>query len=301
MSGTRLAAVAIAVASLAAARQAHAYGGAKWFVDVSETCDREVASAEGLEREVGLACAAVGGTCRVVDSPADAELRATLACRDGEWSLETRTIEGAPLAKVDLAGPTEDRLRAAAVEIARDEAPERSLAIDSLRDALPGTDHGTKRRDPSAFSIAAAGRASAASEVAPSAGARLLAGARVGALTHWTFSGAYEAGGSGDGARSAFRAGTGFAWGAPLTPGPIGFIVEGGAVVDESRHVDPSPGRWGFYAYPQTHIGAFGQATVVVAIPRGPVRPYAGLSASAMTIPPNLAASVELGVAFAVF
>jgi hypothetical protein len=291
-----------ALAILVVSRDAAA-GGAKWYVDAESSCDAEPGAVESLEREIGLACAAVGGTCRVVAAPDDAELRATLACNDDSWSLETRTIEGSPLNKIELGGPSEDRLREAAVEIARDVAPERSLVIDSLKDALPGDDRGSRERaSPSVFAIAASGRGTVASDGAPATGgARVIGGFRVGALTHWTLSGAYEGGGRGDRTRRDIHVGTGVAIGAPLVEGPLGFVVEGGAIIDEGHVVEPSPGRWGLQAYPATRVGAYGQTTFFVQVPRGPARPYAGISAAAMTISPSLSASAELGVAFAVF
>src|SRR4051794_34159558 len=89
--------------TLFAARPALAAGSAVWWVEATgSACVSERGS---FEREVTLACAAVGDTCRIARTKSDAELVAVVACAsdDGPWTLETRTTEGAILGYTELA------------------------------------------------------------------------------------------------------------------------------------------------------------------------------------------------------
>src|SRR3954464_14708513 len=85
----------ILLSGLTLSRGASATGtqGAQWYVElVGMGCQ---AHRPAFEREIALACDAVGGTCRVASSPKDAELRAILDCsgQPESWTLETRTID----------------------------------------------------------------------------------------------------------------------------------------------------------------------------------------------------------------
>src|SRR4051794_15929357 len=109
-------AAVIMLSGLALAREASASGAqsAQWYVELVGTgCQ---AHRPAFEREIALACEAVGGTCRVASSPREAELRAILDCSGApeSWTLETRTIDGTVLGNIELAGATDDRLREAA-------------------------------------------------------------------------------------------------------------------------------------------------------------------------------------------
>lgn len=197
------------------AREAAA--GPRWIVDASgATC---IAHRAQLEREIALACAAVGSSCHVVDKPEEAELRATLGCDGigGRWSLETQTIEGARLGRIELEGDDEDRLRQAAMEVARDAAPERVLAVDALRDTLVPADRVTPPPDGgSRLAFAAAARGAVMTDATPLAGGRVMVGHRFSSLVTGTFGGGGELGGSGLAARRHGRGMLGAVLGAPF-------------------------------------------------------------------------------------
>src|SRR5687768_17541217 len=99
---------------LAGTARADASGARWWVVTEGEPCLHERGE---LEREIVLACGAVGGTCRIVRSIGEAELVATLRCpaADTTWTLETTTANGHYVGSIDLAGSPEDRLRQAAM------------------------------------------------------------------------------------------------------------------------------------------------------------------------------------------
>src|SRR5262249_16992882 len=128
----------LAGAMLLASTRADAGSGAAWWVDAGEACGGRRTA---LSREIMLACEAVGSTCHVASTRAQAELVALLACdsEDGPWPPETRTVEGTLLGRVALEGVGDDRLREAAVEIARDQAPELTLVAEALRDTMPAS------------------------------------------------------------------------------------------------------------------------------------------------------------------
>jgi hypothetical protein len=129
-------------------------GSAKWAIEVDGPCVKE---REVFDREIALACGAMT-TCHVTPRKEEAELVATLRCPSGgdghsTWSLDTRTTSGMMLGTISLTGATnEDRMREAAMEIARDAAPERTLATENLRNTLVGSstagphDQTSKRR-----------------------------------------------------------------------------------------------------------------------------------------------------------
>src|SRR4051794_29266529 len=104
------------------------YPAARWYVETNGAgCEGERTA---FEREIRLACDAVGSSCTVVATPAEADLRAVLDCSEAgasdAWSLVTRMSGGTMLSTVELSGARSDRLREAAVEVARDPTPLRS-------------------------------------------------------------------------------------------------------------------------------------------------------------------------------
>lgn len=135
-------AVTMTAASLmstrASADNTNPSGQVKWAIEVDgSACVKARAM---IDREIALACDAMT-TCRLAPRP-EAELVATLRCPEPEeggagWSLETRTASGMMVGAISLTGvTTEDRMREAAMEIARDAAPERTLAAENLRNTL---------------------------------------------------------------------------------------------------------------------------------------------------------------------
>lgn len=288
---------------LLSAREAHAgsRAGALWYVETVGPNCRELRGA--LEREISLACNAVGGTCNVAPLPRDAELRAVLDCSGSEesWTLVTRTIDGTVLATLDLSGPRADRLREAAVEVARDVAPERSLAIETLRYAIPNETPTRARRSPERLTLVAGGRASSLTGgEAPSLfGLHVLAGLAVAKSARITLGASGEAGGAGAAAMRHFRYGAGFALGAPFEwTSVFGVAVEGGVAATSAYGPPSSDG--GNLATRHVSTG-YAQGTLTLQIPRGSVRPFFALSAAALTDGTQIVASGEAGLAFALF
>lgn len=297
-------AAVIVLAGAAFTREASAAGGpgAQWYVELSGTsCQSQRAD---FEREITLACAAVGNTCRVASSPKDAELRAILDCSgpEGSWTLETRTIEGAVLEKIDLGGVPADRLRQAAVEVARDAAPERALAIETLRFTLANEEPVHFKHPGEKLTLAVGGRASATTDRAPTrGGAHVLGGLALSRTVRATLGVVAEAGGSGERAMRGFRSGPGIAVGAPFdATAPIGAAAEVGLGVTTQygAFTSSDAGR----ALPTyTSVAGYGQCTITVQWPRAGVRPYAALSVAAMSNGTPLLATGEAGLALAVF
>jgi hypothetical protein len=273
---------------LAGTARADASGARWWVVTEGESCRHERSE---LEREIVLACGAVGGTCRIVHSIGDAELVATLRCpgEDVTWTLETTTANGHYVGSIDLGGSREDRLRQAAMEVARDEAPERTLVANALenaltttreRDVAPDKPAGTRKLDLTLGGAAGlgGGGSSHASEPDPGmAGGRAAAGLKLGAPTT-LFLGTsiltnfYN----GTKARRMYRAGAGFAVGAPFVPtSVVGGSIELGLDVTEAY----GPGRApGIVASPRTTAGFYGRTAFILQIPLRGIRPFFGLS-----------------------
>lgn len=273
--------------------------GVKWIVDVSGErdggCTTERAS---FGHEVGLACAAMG-TCQVVDDPGRAELRATLLCpsRD-QWTLELRTVEGALVSTTDLVGARDDRLREAAMEVARDQAPERTLAAASLRDTLGEGDKIAKPWKPPPLSLAIAGVGSVGGVERTSAGARALVGIGMVSNARFTVGATGLMGGSGANASRHFRGGLGFAFGAPFEASFVGALLEGG--VDVSQSYETNTGLRTLTA--NTHGGAYGQGSFVVAIPLRSIRPYIAFTGGAYSEPrATFYGSADAGLAVPIF
>jgi hypothetical protein len=284
-----------------ASREASASPGAQWYV---ETVGDECASQRNaFEREITLACDAVGGTCRVASTRKEAELRAVIDCSNLEdsWTLVTRTIDGIVLASLDLSGPRADRLRQAAVEVARDVAPERSLAAESLRFSFAKDAPVQPQRAADKVSLILGGRASASSDATAPAlfGLHLLGGLGIVKHASVTLGLAGDAGGSGRSARRAFRGGAGMVLGAPFdASAPIGLALEGG-VSSTSRYSAAGSGEGLLLTH--TDTAGYAQGTLLVQWPRLTVRPFAALSASVFTAGASVTASAEAGLAFAIF
>lgn len=280
-----------------AADQTH---GARWFVEVSGRedagCTTERAT---FEREVGLACAAMG-TCQVVEDARHAELRAALLCpsRDEPWRLELRTVEGTLVSSTELAGAPDDRLREAAMEVARDQAPERTLAAASLRDTLGEGDKLKKPWKPPSMSLAFGGAGALGGPERTSGGARALLGVQAAHNAHFTLGMTGLMGGSGADSARHLRTGLGFAFGAPFTGSIIGVVVEGGVAVLQSYQTET--GVRSISA--QTLAGAYGQGGFVFALPLREIRPYFACSGGLYAEPrATVYASADAGLAFPLF
>lgn len=295
----------VAVGAIAFARSRDAQAaerdrGAKWLVEVDgPACATERAT---LEREVTLACEAVGGTCHVVDSARDAELRATLHCAhaDEPWIIELRTVEGVLVSKTDLGGAPADRMREAAMEVARDQAPERLLAADSLRDTLSDSDRATNSGWKMPHTSLALGATGAMGGIeSTSGGLRALAGMFVGAGTHATLGVTGLMGGSGRSSARHLRTGLGISWGAPFDGSVLGCAVEGGVDVGQSYQTGFS-GVTSTEA--KTRAGAYGQGTLFLQIPLRGIRPYAATTLAVIASQRVWGvASADVGVAFPLF
>jgi hypothetical protein len=282
------------------------YPAARWYVETNgAACEGERTA---FEREIRLACDAVGSSCGVVATPGEADLRAVLDCSEAgdsdAWSLVTRMTGGTVLSTVDLSGPRNDRLREAAVEVARDPTPLRSLAIETLRFSLSAEQtQGAMSRPAHTLGLAVSGTVFSgnAANVPLMFGARLLAGLEVVKSVRATLGIAGLAGGEGGGAARAFQAGAGIAFGAPFDPAaPVGVAVEGGFSAI-SMYPSGADAEGGLLS-PVTAGGGYGRGSILVQWPRDGVRPFAGLSGSALTAPIfQTAAVVDLGVAFSAF
>jgi hypothetical protein len=275
---------------------------AQWYVELLGSACQSQRTA--FEREIALACEAVGGTCRLSSSAKDAELRAILDCTgpSDAWTLETRTIEGTVIEKIELAGAPADRLREGAIEVARDAAPERQLAVETLRSAIGNEAPVTSDKGNEKLTLILGGRASTTNEgtIPLTGGAHLLAGLLLGKMVRGTVGVAGEAGGSDLRGRRTFRAGTGLGIGAPFdSVSPLGLAGEVG-VAGASQYAVTNAAGDAHAA--TTRFAGYGQATFTVQWPRVGLRPYASLSAAFMSEgDARLYASGEAGLALAVF
>jgi hypothetical protein len=263
---------------------------AAWWIDTSDGC---YARRADLQREVTLACGAVGETCRVVRRHEEAELVAHLACDGERWSLETRTIEGALLARIELTSEGDDRLREAAVEVARDAAPERTLVGEALRDAMPGGPAERPRRPPSIepakVVFALAPRASSMELVPMLFGASGSLGMRTVGALRATAAFSYLGGGSGVQSVRFAAGSAGLAYGAPYARSAIvGAHVEAGL---RAREYYIRSGR-GFVT--NTDNDVLGGAGMYVQWPDAWIRPFAGAS---FALGYRVAGSADIGVA----
>jgi hypothetical protein len=103
---------------------------ARWVLSVEvdgAACQTQRAA---FEREVLLACEAMG-TCKLSPSGLHAVVKATLVCLSNDaWWIQTEAADGTPIAALELRkAPDVDRLREAAVEVARAAPPETKPAL----------------------------------------------------------------------------------------------------------------------------------------------------------------------------
>lgn len=275
---------------------------AQWYVElVGSACQSQRTA---FEREIALACEAVGGTCRLSPSAKEAELRAILDCTgpSDAWTLETRTIEGTVIEKIELAGAPADRLREGAVEVARDAAPERALAVETLRSTIGSDAPSSGDKPAEKLTLVLGGRASTTNEgtIPLTGGAHFLAALALGKMVRGTVGVAGEAGGGEARARRTFRTGPGLGIGAPFdATSPLGLAGEVG-VAAASQYAATSGN--GETRAATTRFAGYGQATFTVQWPRVGLRPYASLSAAFMSEgDARLYASGEAGLALAIF
>lgn len=282
------------------ASAADAPHGARWYVDVSGQSDAGcVTERAHFEHEVGLACAAMG-TCHVVDEPSHAELRATIVCTSpaSPWRLELRTVEGTLVSSSELEGAREDRLREAAMEIARDQAPERTLAAASLRDTLGEGDKVQKPWTPPKMSLAFGAAGAVGGIERASGGARALLGVEAARHAHFTFGVTGLVGGTGSESARHFRSGIGVAFGAPFSDSIVGVTFEGGVALLQSYQTQTGVRS----TTAKTLGGAYGQGGVVFEYPRRDIRPYIAINAGLYAQPRATPyASVDAGLAFPLF
>jgi hypothetical protein len=280
-----------------AAEHAH---GARWLVGATGSTDAGcVAEREAFEHEVGLACAAMG-TCQIVSEASNAELRATIVCpsREEPGRLELRTVEGRLVSSTELAGARDDRLREAAMEVARDQAPERTLAAESLRNTLGEGDKIQKPWKPPPMSLAFGGAGSAGGKEGLSGGARALFGVQIANGANATLGLTGLMGGSGAEAARHLRSGVGLAFGAPFDGSIFGVVLEGGVAMLHSYQTETGQRS----QRPNTVAGAYGQGGVVLALPIREIRPYIALAAGLYAEPRATPfASADAGLAFPLF
>lgn len=297
----RIAIAGAAAASVfAAVRGARADGdpqGAKWAVEAEGVgCERHRPT---FERELVLACQAMS-TCRVVPSR-EAELVATLRCEpeSRSWWLSMRTVEGTPLSSVELTGTSEDALREGAIEVARDAAPERTLATETLRNTLGDRDAPKPAPRPPRLSMTVGGVTSARSGEGANIGVRASAGYKIGDVAHLIGGVMAGAGGSGNDAFRRFRTGFGVAWGAPFTRDVVGVSFDAGLDVTNryvGRHTAESVAMTSVM-----HVNAYAQQTFFVQVPLARIRPYAALGLALLSADPIIMGSADVGLLFPVF
>jgi hypothetical protein len=255
--------------------------GAKWLVATKgEGC---ASRRHALEEEIALACTAIGGSCRLVDKDGDAELVALLDCTGSRWQLVTRTVEGARLSQTDLEGDEPDRVRQAAMEVARDAAPEHVLAARALENTLQ-KDHvaAPPTADTARFGVALGGRVFRGAMEDTGYGGRFLGGYRISSAFAITLGAAAEVGGSGVTSFRLFRGGPGAVIGAPFGGGTeggalrhFGIAVEAGWAMQQS-YVPVT--RFDEILRPLTRNRAYGQATLFAQTNLRGLRGFAGLT-----------------------
>lgn len=278
--------------------------GAHWYVEtVGASCEPQ---RRAFEREIALACGAVGGTCLLAPSLKGAEFRAILDCSgpSESWTLETRTIDGTPLGKIDLAGAPDDRLREAAVEVAREPAPDRGLVVETAHATLAKETPAHRELGAESLTLVIGGRATTTNTRSqPTMGGAHVQGALpLGRGAFGTLGMAGEAGGAEDKATRAFRGGPGIALGAPFdATAPIGAAAEAGLAAVH-KYGPPTGADGTGVLTTNTAFAAYVQTTWTLQWPRAGLRPYAALSVALMSEgPTDLFASGEAGLALSIF
>jgi hypothetical protein len=108
-----------------------------WWVEARPwNCSDLVAP---LAREIELACDAAGGICRIARSEAEATQYAVISCTEGEapWNLDAEGRDRRRLWSVALEGDRDERLRKAALWVARGEDDRGSVAASVAPPAAP--------------------------------------------------------------------------------------------------------------------------------------------------------------------
>jgi hypothetical protein len=289
----------LAGALLLASTHADAGSGAAWWVDAGEACGGRRTA---LSREIMLACEAVGSTCHVATTRAQAELVALLDCasEDGPWTLETRTVEGVLLGRVALEGVGDDRLREAAVEIARDQAPELTLVAEALRDTMPASaaEHPpTTPPYPGPLLVfALAPRGSLMGKGVPTAGGSAMLGVELSGALFGTATFALEGGGTGIQQVRVGQGGLGLSYGAPFSKTSyLGTRFELGARGRQTY--TGATTNYNLLKATDSYDG-YGAATVCAQYPGAWIRPFAGLS---LVVGDPFAGSAEVGVVVDLF
>jgi hypothetical protein len=282
------------------------YPAARWYVETNGAgCEGERTA---FEREIRLACDAVGGSCAVVATPAEADLRAVLDCSEAgatdAWSLVTRMTGGTMLSTVDLSGPRSDRLREAAVEVARDPTPLRSLAIETLRFSLSAEQANAAVSPPPetlVFAVSGVALSGNAANMPVMVGGHLVAGLEVTKAVGVTLGFAGLAGGEGQGATRLFQAGAGVTLGAPFdSKAAVGCALEGGLSAISRYPAEGSSAGESLAAV--TSGGGYAKGSILLQLPRYGARPFAAISASVLSAPVlQTTAGLDLGLAFAAF
>jgi hypothetical protein len=258
-----------------------------------------------FEREVFLACEAMG-TCKVSPSGLHAVVKATLVCltNNESWWLRTETIEGGPITSVELRkAPDVDRLREAAVEVARAAPPAPTLTPPATRDEAAPVDADRTPPPPSKLprfigSISAGGNISA--ERQAGVGARLLGAIPIPGPGFTTVGGAVVAGGQGAGEMRHVRGGVGFALGAPFDSTSV-FGVAAELGLDGMQAFGP-PRTMSGIRFAETRFAPYAQASLFARYPKwNAVRPFAAASVIAFSDLPWVSGSLDLGAAFPIF
>lgn len=306
-----LLAIVVAASTLVSASAARASNGppSVWAIEAaSEQC---VVWQGLLTKEVALACEALDGSCKVSESASELpDFRVFLQCVSAdEWTLEARTRNGVTLWETKVTGEVDERLRSAALQIARDPVPERTAADVMLRATLPDHDYVRPKRPHRDAQLAlstTAGFAASSSSPGVAGGMSWGIGLRglLAAPGSWIsdFSRPYlslAVDGGGEGAAKHFngRSGAGIGFGAPWDKSYLGFSAEmGPAIVSYMAY--RSTTSTGYFA--TTELVYFAQASVYLQLAtESYVRPYVALSSaifSGQRDVPRLRGALELGL-----
>lgn len=128
-----------------------------------------------LAREVTLACDATGGSCQVAPNETSATRRLVLHCarsgateaNESVWTIEATERDGKRRWSAEVAGPTDDRLRSAAVWVVRAEGNDVTTPVASpaprapaqAAEPRPGADKPTEATSLRRHTLALSGRA----------------------------------------------------------------------------------------------------------------------------------------------
>ncbi len=219
-----------------------------------------------------------------------------LVCGDnGSWLLETRTTEGMKVSSTPLSGALDDRVREAAVEVARDVAPERTLAAATLHDSLTAdtAQAPPRARKAADLTIHAASLVHAGADEVVGTGLQLGAGHRV--TNSLAIMGSLSAvGGGGYEGYRIGRVSVGAGTGAPYTEDVFGVS----AVLGMEGKRPPTNQM---FAIPDGKVDFAGycEATVIAQAPTRLVRPFLSTSLALRTVD-GLSPTITFGIGLAV-